>query len=288
MNSSLRKQMNLRFKLLQAAQKTKKGSHEWKLYRKARNHCTKLLRLAEASYWKNKFQGLSSSSKEFWKCINEFTGKRKNNNKIGPLEDVNGNITNDDVEKCKSLNTYFATIGKLQKEPHNATLLSHIYQITPSAGKIDYDISMLPFVFDKVFKPGKAGGHDNVSSRMVRTIGNDIIEGLHYIAKGSFQTIKFPSRYKISKVSCIHKKGSKTNCGNYRPISLLCLPGKMLEAVFALNIDNHIYQHQLLSSHQWGFRKGRSPELMLLKLSEKWLAKVNKGLYVTFHRKRST
>ena len=74
MNSSLRKQMNLRFKLLQAAQKTKKGSHEWKLYRKARNHCTKLLRLAEASYWKNKFQGLSSSSKEFWKCTGADLG----------------------------------------------------------------------------------------------------------------------------------------------------------------------------------------------------------------------
>lgn len=279
MNSSIRKELNKRFKLLQKAQSTPKGSREWNDYKKSRNYCTKILRIAEASYWQNKFKNLTSSSKEFWSCINSFTGKCKNSS-IGPLEDINGNITTDDAAKCLSLNTYFANIGKLHKDKNNANLPCHIYRIPPTITKINYSIDKLSLAFKKVFKPGKAGGHDDVNAKVVNLIGDSVIDGLHYIAKGSFSSLKFPTNYKISRVTCIHKKGSRTKCENYRPISLLSLPGKLLEAVFASEIDNHVYNHNLLSNHQWGFRKGRSPELMLIKLTEKWLSKINNGLYV--------
>ena len=62
-------------------------------------------------------------------------------------------------------------------------------------------------------------------------VGNGILNGLHYIAKGCFTSLKFPTKYKIAKVSCIYKnKGSKVKSENYRPISLLCLPEKLLES----------------------------------------------------------
>ena len=139
---------------------------------------------------------------------------------------------------------------------------------------------MLSSAYKQVFKPGKAGGHDGVNSRTVRMIGEDFVEGIHYIAKGSFSTLKFPTSYKTAKVSCIFKKGSKVKSENYRPISLLCLPGKMLESMFSVFIDSHIQEHKLITKHQWGFRKGRSPELMLLTLTEKLLLHLNKGQYV--------
>ena len=120
----------------------------------------------------------------------------------------------------------------------------------------------------------------NDKAKTIRLIGEDILAGLHYIVKGSLQQCKFPTTYKIAKVCCIHKKGPKTKCENYRPISLLCLPGKLLEAVVATDLDDHIYQHKLLSSHQWGFRKGRSPELMLLKMSQKWSSMLDNGMMI--------
>lgn len=43
MNSSIRKELNKRYKLLLKAQKTQKGSQAWIDYKKARNQCTKLL-----------------------------------------------------------------------------------------------------------------------------------------------------------------------------------------------------------------------------------------------------
>jgi len=271
--------MNIRYKVLQEAKKTPKGSHEWKIYQRARNHCTKVLRVAEASYWKDRFRGLSSSSREFWRCINEITGKSKKNC-IGPLQDNNGNITTDNNVKCTILNDYFADIGKLEKDPTNSTLQNHVYRITPTISSINYNFYKLNKVFKGVFKPNKAGGHDNVSAKIASMIDEDLLDGLHYVAKTSFHTCKFPTKHKIAKVCCIHKKGSKLKSENYRPISLLCLPGKLLEAVVASEIDSHVHHHQLLSNHQWGFRKGRSPELMLLNMCEKWQNLLKDGKFV--------
>ena len=273
----IRKQLNLRFKLLKAAQKTPKDSHEWKMYRRAKNHCTNVLRLAEAKYWREKFHGLSPSNRDFWNCINEYTGKSKKNT-IGPLEDDKGVLTTDEATKCNILNDYFADIGKLDKIPENAELKSHIYRVTPTISSVNYDFYKLSRTFSNVFKPNKAGGHDCVSSKIIRLIGEDVLIGLHYVAKSSFQTNKFPTKHKVAKVTCIFKnKGSKTKSENYRPISLLCLPGKLLEAVFAAEIDSHVYHHKLLSNHQWGFRKGRSPELMLLRMCSEWSSLINSG-----------
>ena len=64
MNCSIRKELNKRYKLLLKAQQTPKGSEAWMDYKKARNHCTKLLRSAESNYWLSKFNE-ATSAKDF-------------------------------------------------------------------------------------------------------------------------------------------------------------------------------------------------------------------------------
>ena len=110
MNSELRKMMNRRYKLLKRAQKTAKGSPEWKSYKSARNECKQELRKAKNQYWQDKFKN-SNSTKEFWSLVKSFQGKRSKA-KIGPIKDGHGILTNNDVEKANILNKYFATIGK--------------------------------------------------------------------------------------------------------------------------------------------------------------------------------
>ena len=56
------------------AKKTPKGSVEWSNYRKARNRCTNLLRIAESSYWQSRFNE-AKSSKEFWQVVKLIQGK---------------------------------------------------------------------------------------------------------------------------------------------------------------------------------------------------------------------
>ena len=56
MNGEIRKEMNKRYqKLLKACDGTSSTQKTWADYKAARNKVTKMLRSAEAQYWKNKF-----------------------------------------------------------------------------------------------------------------------------------------------------------------------------------------------------------------------------------------
>lgn len=67
---------------------------------------------------------------------------------------------------------------------------------------------------------------------------------------------KVPSEWKESLIIPIHKKGSKAQCGNYRGISLLSIPSKVLSRI----IYNRLYPliDNVLRDTQCGFRYGRS------------------------------
>ena len=65
MNSSIRKELNKRYKVLLKAQQTQKGSQAWIDYNKARDYCTRLLRSAESNYWLSK-PNETISAKDFW------------------------------------------------------------------------------------------------------------------------------------------------------------------------------------------------------------------------------
>ena len=55
MNGKIQKEMNKRYKLLKACDGTPSTQNTWAEYKAARNLVIKMLRSAEAQYWKNKF-----------------------------------------------------------------------------------------------------------------------------------------------------------------------------------------------------------------------------------------
>ena len=84
---------------------------------------------------------------------------------------------------------------------------------------------------------------------------------------------------KLSRVSPIFKKDDSTNPGNYRPISLLSVPSKLLEAEINDAIINNVTKNNL-TPNQWAYRKAHSTELLLIHLTEKWRRFVDGGLTV--------
>ena len=86
--------------------------------------------------------------------------------------------------------------------------------------------------------------------------------------------------WKRAKVIPIFKKGSKSVIGNYRPISSLSIPSKILEHQVCDILDDHLSKHSLKNPAQWGFAKGLSAEGMLLSLTDRWKMELDKGLTV--------
>ena len=56
----------------------------------------------------------------------------------------------------------------------------------------------------------------------------------------------------------IYKKGQKDDLGNYRPVSLMSVPGKPMEQLILSTIIQHMQDKQTIRPSQHGFMKGRS------------------------------
>ena len=69
---------------------------------------------------------------------------------------------------------------------------------------------------------------------------------------------------KRSPTVAIFKKGSKMSTENYRPVSLTSVVCKILEHIIHRHIMNHCDPHNLLRSHQHGFRQKHSCESQLI------------------------
>jgi len=86
----------------------------------------------------------------------------------------------------------------------------------------------------------------------------------HYLTllfKNSLKEGKVPKAWKDANIKPIQKKGSKTNPGNYCPISLTSLFSKTLEK-FIKEILHHMIINNLLGK-AYGFRSNHSCVLQL-------------------------
>ncbi|CAM4564109.1 unnamed protein product [Caretta caretta] len=74
----------------------------------------------------------------------------------------------------------------------------------------------------------------------------------------SFKSATVPSDWKLANVMPIFKKGSRDDPGNYRPVSLTSVLGKLVEIIVKNKIVRHVEEHKLLGKSQHGFSKGKS------------------------------
>ena len=69
----------------------------------------------------------------------------------------------------------------------------------------------------------------------------------------------------------LYKKGNRLEIKNYRPVSLLCVAGMVLERVIAIQIEEYFESNNLLGAFQFGFRKYKSTISELLTLFDSLL-----------------
>ena len=127
-------------------------------------------------------------------------------------------------------------------------------------------------------KPGKAPGPDKITPREILMCKDELNYSLYSLCHHSMKSRQFPSEYKIGKLRLSFKKGRSVDRGNYRPLSMLCTPGKIIESVVCTNVDNHLETSS--NPHQWGYKKGISTEMMLVYLTETWKKLMDQGKFV--------
>ena len=129
-------------------------------------------------------------------------------------------------------------------------------------------------------KLGKASGPDEVTPKLLKLAGNALIPSLLTVFISSATSNKVPLMWKSANVSSVYKSKDETDKLNYRPISLLCVPGKIMESCVATTITSHVSKHDLGNYNQWGYKKGHSTEHLLIRMTEDWRQSLDNNLVV--------
>ena len=102
----------------------------------------------------------------------------------------------------------------------------------------------------------KACGPDAIHGRILKNCAVSLAYPLSLLFKLSYNTGSVPREWKLAHVVPIHKKGSKENIENYRPISLTSLVMKTFERI--LKEEILVHTSHLLDTRQHGFLSNKS------------------------------
>ena len=126
----------------------------------------------------------------------------------------------------------------------------------------------------KSMDSSKSPGYDNISNKILKLTAKEISKPKTHIFNLTFQNGVIPEKLKLAIVTPIFKAGKNNKYENYRHISVLSCFSMLLEKLMYNQLIDFIDKNQILSKHQYGFRKNRSTELAIIELVDK----ITKGI----------
>ena len=108
----------------------------------------------------------------------------------------------------------------------------------------------------KALKMGKSAGVDNIPAELVQAEGEAMIDILTSICNKIWKTGKWPTTWTQSLVIILPKKGNLQLCQNYRTISLISHPSKVMLKIILSRLQSQA--EGIIAEEQAGSRAGRS------------------------------
>ena len=131
----------------------------------------------------------------------------------------------------------------------------------------------------KAIKDSKALGPNSIRTYILKVYSKTLSKPLAELINLSLNQGKFPTILKIAEVIPIHKRGDKSECDNYRLISLISNISKLIEKTVYQKFYSFLEKEQLLFEGQFGFRNNRSTTDALIDITEMIRDVCDKGLY---------
>ncbi|KAK4817662.1 LOW QUALITY PROTEIN: hypothetical protein QYF61_023941 [Mycteria americana] len=123
----------------------------------------------------------------------------------------------------------------------------------------------------------KSMGLDGIHPRLLRLLAEVLTKPLSIIYQQSWLTREVPVGWRLANVMPIFKKGQKEDLGNYRPVSLTSVLGKLMEQIILSAITQHVEDNQVIRPSQHGFMKGGSCLTNLISFYDKVTHLVDEG-----------
>ena len=227
-------------------------------------------------YVNNLVGDVKANPRDFYRYINS---QKKDTQGIPPLKRKNGKgVAQSDLEKAEEFNGQFTDVFSKNEHTQVPLLDRSAPFMNDIAVSKDGVIKLL-----KGLNPSKALGPDELHPRVLKELATELGPVLAHLFQQSIDTGEIPKEWSLANICPLFKKSDRSLACNYRPVSLTCVPCKLLEHTVCSNIMAHLDEYKLLSDRQHAFRKGHSCETQLTTVINDW-AKIldNRGQVDTF------
>ena len=186
----------------------------------------------------------------FYKKMKRLMGSR-----VAPLDrilDEAGQPVQQAEEKLSRWRRHFQKVLNVDstvKEEALANLEDHSHVETPEVNREEVERAV------KRLQNKKAAGEDRIVAELVKNGGEAMIDWLMELLQEVWKTRQVPQEWKNATLVPLHKKKDRRICDNYRGVSLLSVPGKVLTLILLERLQD-IIEPQLMEA-QCGFREGR-------------------------------
>ena len=184
-------------------------------------------------YVNNLVGDVKANPRDFYRYINS---QKKDTQGIPPLKKRNGSgIAQSEFEKAEEFNGQFSDVFT-KSEYKQVPLMDR-------SAPFMHDIVVTKEGVTKLLKglnPSKALGPDELHPRVLKELAVELGPVFAHLFQQSIDTGEIPKEWSLANICPLFKKGDRSLARNYRPVSLTCIPCKLLEHIVCSNIMAHL------------------------------------------------
>ena len=250
-----------------------------------RNEAKIAFKSIREEYIKAKLDEFKDDPKKLWSEFNNvIPGNKCKSNEVFNLLDTNSKALSNDVASSY-VNHYFSTIGStLAAGIGTINQTEQLFLDRSQTGnflglnKLNIELFTLNEVLLEINKINiyKSSGIHNISSRVLKEIWQISPELLLDNLNKAMRQGIFPKAWKHGTVIPIPKVPNPQQVGDLRPITLLPLPGKIMERLIHNKLYPYLEENDILTSKQNGFRKQHGTPDTIFKLISNVIDNLNK------------
>ena len=189
--------------------------------------------------------------RELFKIAKELGQNRKAYN--GVIKDADGNRLTTDEDKNNRWKEHFQNVLNCA-EPEMLNSWIDMTGQTLSINTSEITAVEVRGAIDRL-KNHRSPGEDLITGEMLKAIGDVGLSKLTTILNNVWQNETVPNDWRRGIIVRIPKKGNLSECSNWRGITLLSVPGKLLSNIIYARIKDEA--QGVMREEQAGFRKDR-------------------------------